>query len=54
MRFLASCLLLLTGAAFAGFAPPQKLTVVTDDNYPPYLFRGDDGQLQGIVKAAPT
>src|SRR6185436_10545017 len=50
MRTLASCLLLVTGAAFPGFAPPQKLTVVTDDNYPPYLFRDADGSLQGIIK----
>ena len=50
MRTLASCLLLVTGAAFAGFTPPQKLTVVTDDNYPPYLFRDGDGSLQGIIK----
>jgi diguanylate cyclase (GGDEF)-like protein len=34
----------------AAFAPPQKLVVVTDDNYPPYLFRSQAGELQGIVK----
>lgn len=28
----------------------QPLVVVTDDHYPPYLFRSDDGKLQGIVK----
>src|SRR5438045_100894 len=50
MRTVVSCLLLVAGAAFAGFAPPQKLTVVTDDNYPPYLFRDADGSLHGIIK----
>jgi diguanylate cyclase (GGDEF)-like protein len=30
-------------------APPARLVVVTDDHYPPYLFRDDDGRLQGIV-----
>ena len=28
----------------------SSLVVVTDDHYPPYLFRADDGTLQGIVK----
>lgn len=28
---------------------PQKITIVTDDNYPPYIFRDDAGQLQGIT-----
>src|SRR5688572_7504609 len=50
MRTLACSLLLVSGAALAGFTPPQKLTVVTDDNYPPYLFRDDDGALQGILR----
>src|SRR5688572_33434830 len=36
--------------ALAAFAPPAQLVVVTDDNYPPYLFRTDEGQLQGILK----
>ena len=27
--------------------PPSHIVVVTDDRYPPYLFRGDDGELQG-------
>ena len=26
--------------------PPSHIVVVTDDRYPPYLFRGDDGELQ--------
>ena len=27
----------------------RKITVVSDDNYPPYIFRNDAGQLQGLV-----
>lgn len=31
-------------------APPRKaLTVLTDDNYPPYVFRSPSGELQGII-----
>ncbi len=30
-------------------APPRKISVVTDDNYPPYVFRDSAGTLQGIV-----
>ncbi|MGZ5037838.1 MAG: EAL domain-containing protein [Usitatibacter sp.] len=37
-------------AAAAAFAPPGSLVVVSDDNYPPYLFRAPDGRLQGILK----
>ncbi len=29
-------------------AAPTKLRVVLDDNYPPYVFKGDDGKIQGI------
>jgi PAS domain S-box-containing protein len=28
----------------------QTIRVVLDDNYPPYIFRNADGQLQGILK----
>ena len=31
-------------------AQPTTLVVVSDDRYPPYLFRDGDGRLQGIVK----
>ena len=31
-------------------APPKSITVVTDDNYPPFVFRDSNGQLQGILK----
>ncbi|WP_161539584.1 PAS domain S-box protein [Paramagnetospirillum kuznetsovii] len=27
-----------------------SITVVLDDNYPPYIFRGSDGAVQGILK----
>src|SRR5262245_53527006 len=40
--------LILTGNA-AAFTPPDRLVVVSDDNYPPYLFRGEAGKLQGII-----
>jgi signal transduction histidine kinase len=48
--------LLLTAIAplfensLAAFSPPEQLVVVTDDSYPPYLFRTDGGQLQGIIQ----
>lgn len=51
--------LILAGAPWtaarlhAGFAEPgikpASITVVCDDDYPPYAFRGGDGLLQGIV-----
>ncbi len=30
-------------------AEPRKLRVVMDDNYPPYIFRDPEGQLEGIL-----
>ncbi len=30
-------------------AAPQTLHVVSDDNYPPYLFRNTDGQVEGYL-----
>ena len=47
---LGGFLLLLSPAAPATFTPPAELVFVTDDNYPPYLFRAEDGRLQGILK----
>jgi diguanylate cyclase (GGDEF)-like protein len=29
---------------------PSQITVITDDRYPPFLYRGEDGELQGLVK----
>jgi two-component system, cell cycle sensor histidine kinase and response regulator CckA len=31
------------------FQPRKALVVLTDDNYPPYVFRSSDGNLQGII-----
>lgn len=31
------------------FVKPDTLTIVSDDNYPPYIFRDDQGKLQGIL-----
>ncbi|HXF79248.1 MAG TPA: EAL domain-containing protein [Usitatibacter sp.] len=43
---------LLGAAAPSPAAKPEvdRIVVVTDDHYPPYLFRDEDGALQGIVK----
>ncbi|MDP3286108.1 MAG: transporter substrate-binding domain-containing protein [Desulfobacterales bacterium] len=30
-------------------ASPKEITVVSDDNYPPYVFRDENGHLQGIL-----
>lgn len=40
-----------TGAAAwrDGELPPESITVALDDNYPPYVFRDEDGQLRGIL-----
>jgi PAS domain S-box-containing protein len=40
--------LLLAGRA-AAFSPPAQLVVISDDSYPPYLFRTEAGTLQGII-----
>ncbi|MCB2187203.1 MAG: PAS domain S-box protein [Deltaproteobacteria bacterium] len=42
----------LSGALGAGLDPsaiPPVITVVADDNYPPFIFRDAAGRLQGIV-----
>ncbi len=44
---LAGLLWLLAAAGNA--AAPAALTVVSDDNYPPYIFRDSEGRLQGIL-----
>ncbi len=43
--------IILSLICFALFASPaeEPLRVVLDDNYPPYVFRGDEGVLQGIL-----
>lgn len=46
-----SCLFLgLSISAHAQQAAPQRITVVVDDNYPPYMFRDHAGRLQGLRK----
>lgn len=51
--------LLVVLTLFGGMAPacaqpaavkPAAITVVLDDNYPPYIFRNSAGELQGILK----
>lgn len=43
----AGCILVACASAAT---PPERIVVVSDDNYPPYLFRDADGTLRGIVK----
>jgi PAS domain S-box-containing protein len=51
--FVALCLCCAGALALAQTpAPqaPQSITVVLDDNYPPYIFHDSKGQIQGILK----
>jgi PAS domain S-box-containing protein len=56
--FAAAALLLLSGgapaqetpSAVAGFVPPRSLTIALDDNYAPYSFRPEHGEVQGIMR----
>ena len=49
-RFLLICGLgLLLGVCRAADAPPERIVVAMDDNYPPYVFRDGDGQLKGFL-----
>jgi diguanylate cyclase (GGDEF)-like protein len=52
IRCILLCMSLFAGvpAGAMQFSPPAQLVVVSDDNYPPYLFRAADGKLQGILK----
>ena len=54
LLLLASCFAGAQGTpaqpSVAAGAPPASITVVTDDNYPPYIFRNAEGELQGILK----
>ncbi|HPJ56934.1 MAG TPA: transporter substrate-binding domain-containing protein, partial [Kiritimatiellia bacterium] len=43
----AACL--LPAAPRAAPPPVREITVVSDDNYPPYIFRDADGVLRGIL-----
>jgi PAS domain S-box-containing protein len=54
MRFLAIllCLLIPPVESFPSSqtdASPHRITVVSDDNYPPYIFQDDQGKIQGII-----
>jgi len=42
-------LFLAAGAVSAQNAAPHSLRVVMDDDYPPFVFRDNDGRLQGIL-----
>lgn len=42
---LIPLMLFLTLNAF----PAEFITVISDDNYPPYIFRDDSGRLKGII-----
>ena len=50
---LVGCFLLAFGncdpAAGQQQPPQRKITVVTDDSFPPYVFRNGAGELQGII-----
>jgi PAS domain S-box-containing protein len=46
----AASLLAPPAEAFAQFKPPSRLTVVTEINFPPYLFPAEGGMVSGIVK----
>ncbi|MBE3064390.1 MAG: PAS domain S-box protein, partial [Spirochaetes bacterium] len=37
------------GASGQQTAPPSPITVVSDDNYPPYILRDPEGELRGIL-----
>jgi len=39
----------VTAGVSADPALPKEIKVVSDDNYPPYIFRDENGRLQGIL-----
>jgi len=43
------CCFPATASMSTGSASPKEITVVSDDNYPPYIFRDGNGSLQGIL-----
>lgn len=48
--FLLTCSLLCCSVSSASdHSRPTTLRVITDDNYPPYLFRNDDGVVEGYL-----
>ncbi len=44
------CFVPITGQAGNPGNAIQSIVVVLDDNYPPYIFRNSEGQIQGILK----
>ena len=46
---LLLCLGALPLFGLAADAAPQRLVVAMDDNYPPYVFRDNDGELKGYL-----
>ncbi|MBS1158568.1 MAG: domain S-box [Proteobacteria bacterium] len=47
-RWLAALLLFAASTVTAG-AVPGRVVVALDDNYPPYMFRDNDGELKGYL-----
>jgi PAS domain S-box-containing protein len=47
---LLACAMCWPGQALHAADAPRAITVVMDDNYPPYAFRDQAGRLQGSVK----
>lgn len=50
-RYISACVgvLATVGALAVDGGSERELTVVADDNYPPYLFRDEQGNLRGYV-----
>jgi len=46
---LLGAALALAGGSAAADQLPRSITVVSDDNYPPYIFRDATGDLRGII-----
>ena len=49
LSLLLQCIFPFSGQAGDAGRAPQSITVVADDNYPPYIFRNPDGAIQGIL-----
>jgi len=49
VRMMVSVVLATLWPGAATAAEPARLHVITDDNYPPYLFRSDDGTPTGYL-----
>ncbi len=49
LLLLFHCLVPFSGQAKDSLKKIQTITVVSDDNYPPYIFRDSKGNIQGIL-----